>query len=329
MKIRDAIVAAALLLAMAGAVVAAPAPSAELLSAEAAYHRGDYATALRLLKPLAEKGDPNAQYNLAILYYEGRGVPRNYAEAAKWYRKAADQGDVSAQYNLGNMYKDGQGVPQDYAEAVKWFRKAAEQGDAKAATNLAVRYASGQGVPKSQVEALKWFRVAADQGLAAAQGAVALIFSLDEGVPHNYVAAYMWFTLAAAGNFKDAIAKRDIVAKYMTPAQIAEAQKLARDWKPKKEYTLPSCTTPVGDWAWFEGSEISFLENHTATNSAAPGQPGTWSQDGTKVTVRWPRWNSTDVPVLSSDGQELTGLYGATATQSGFQRTSTRRTACK
>jgi TPR repeat protein len=96
----------------------------------AAYDRGDYATAQRLWRPLAEQGDGLAQSNLARMYAKGEGVSQDYREAAKWYQLAAEQGLASAQSSLGLMYATGTGVPQDYGEAAKWCRLAAEQGDA-------------------------------------------------------------------------------------------------------------------------------------------------------------------------------------------------------
>ncbi len=169
----------------------------------AAYQRGDYATALREFRPLAEQGVAKAQFNLGLMYDNGWGVPQDYAEAVKWWRKAAEQGDASAQYDLANMYRDSQGVPQDYAEALKWDRKAAEQGYALAQNNLGVMYRMGKGVPQ------------------------------------DYVQAHMWFNLAAskspwAGFHTIAVENRDDVAEKMTSAQISEAQKLAREWRPKK-----------------------------------------------------------------------------------------------
>jgi len=99
---------------------------------DAAYNRGDYATALRLWLPLAEEGQVNSQYNVGLIYAKGEGVPQDYAEAVKWYRKAAGQGDADAQFNLGIIYDQGKGVPQDYEKAVGWYRKAADQEDATA-----------------------------------------------------------------------------------------------------------------------------------------------------------------------------------------------------
>ena len=98
----------------------------------AAYKRGDYATAFREWRPLAEQGNAKAQLFLGAMYYQGKGVPQDYVKALKWYRKAAEQGNAKAQFFLGAMYYQGEGVPQDYVKALKWYRKAAEQGHANA-----------------------------------------------------------------------------------------------------------------------------------------------------------------------------------------------------
>src|SRR2546425_1106147 len=105
--------------------------------------------------------DAEAQFNLGVMYHEGRGVSQDDAEAAKWYRQAAAQGHAGAQYSLGVMYYYGQGVPQDYAEALKWYRQAAAQGYAGAQSELGVMYHNGQGVSQDDTEALKWYRQAA------------------------------------------------------------------------------------------------------------------------------------------------------------------------
>ncbi len=91
----------------------------------AAAKRGDYATALREWRPLAEQGNANAQLLLGTMYDEGLGVTQDYAEAMKWYRKAAEQGHASAQSNLGLMYGNGEGVPQNYVQAHLWYILAA------------------------------------------------------------------------------------------------------------------------------------------------------------------------------------------------------------
>ncbi len=155
------------------------------------------------------------------------------------YRKAAEKGVAEAQYNLGFMYGEGEGVPQNFAEAVKWYRKAAEQGMAGAQFSLGLMYRNGQGVPRDYARAAKWYRKAAEQGFTIAQYSLGLMYYDGEGVPQDDAQAHMWYNLAASrfspGENRDqAVKDRDIVAKRMTPAQISEAQKLAREWRPKK-----------------------------------------------------------------------------------------------
>ena len=182
------------LVAVTGAAKAGP-----FEDAVAAYEVGDYATAYRLQRPLADQGFVKAQVNLGIMYAHGHGVPRDDVEATGWFRKAAEQGDRLAQHNLGVMYESGRGVPQNWAEAATWFHNAADQGLADAQYDLGRVYAEGRGVQR------------------------------------DYVRAYLWFSLAAAQGDRRAAHNRSTLVPLMTPAQIAEGQKLAREWKPKRE----------------------------------------------------------------------------------------------
>jgi uncharacterized protein len=131
-----------------------------------AYERGHYATALSEWRPLAERGDAQAQVHLGLLYHQAQGVPQDYTKARQWYEKAAGQGDAQSQVNLGWLYFYGQGVPQD------------------------------------EVRAYMWYSLAADHSTGDLQ--------------------------------KSATNSRDVIARRMTPGQIAEAQKLARESKPTK-----------------------------------------------------------------------------------------------
>lgn len=107
-----------------GSFTAALAQSLE--RAEAAYYRGDYADAMRLMTPLAEGGDRHAQYLIGFMHERGQGVPKDYLEAAKWYGQAADLGHPFAQNNLGVLYKHGRGVTKNPVAAYKWFSLAAD-----------------------------------------------------------------------------------------------------------------------------------------------------------------------------------------------------------
>ncbi len=131
------------------------------------------------------------------------------------------------------MYDKGQGVTRDYVVAVSWFRKAADQGFAAAQLSLGVMYENGLGVAQHFMTAVSWYRRAADQGNTAAQLNLGIMYDNGWGVAQNYVIAHMWFSLAAAMGDRDAARSQDVAAAKMTPAQLAEAQRLAREWEPK------------------------------------------------------------------------------------------------
>ena len=105
--------------------------------------------------------------------------------------------------------------------------------------NLAAMYDLGRGVPQDDAEALRWYRLAADQGNASAQANLGRMYAEGRGVPQDRVAAHMWLSLAAArlsAAARDTIVEvRDAVAEQMTAEQVAEAQRLAREWKPTVE----------------------------------------------------------------------------------------------
>lgn len=122
---------------------------------DAAYKRGDYATALKLWQPLADQGNATAQNNIGVMYDLGRGVPQDYAEALRWYKLAAAQGDAKAQYNLAAYYGNGQGVPQDNVKAHLWFNLAAAKGEPAAAMyrDVVARKMTPQQIAEAQKRA--------------------------------------------------------------------------------------------------------------------------------------------------------------------------------
>ncbi|MDA2911492.1 sel1 repeat family protein [Nitrospiraceae bacterium AH_259_D15_M11_P09] len=122
----------------------------------------------------------------------------------------------------------------DYATALKELRPLAEQGVAKAQTALGLLYHIGRGVPQDSIEAVRWFRMAAEQGNAPGQTGLGGMYFYGRGVPQDDVLAQMWVNLAAAQGNELARMIRDLLAEMMTPAQLAEAQRLAREWKPKQ-----------------------------------------------------------------------------------------------
>ena len=110
----------------------------EFQKAVDAYKREDYKTSYKLILPLAKKGIAQAQYNLGVMYGNGKGVAKDYSKAIKWWNLAADQGNGKAQYNLGLMYEKGKEVKKNFKKAAIWYQLASNQGHAKAQEKLSL-----------------------------------------------------------------------------------------------------------------------------------------------------------------------------------------------
>jgi TPR repeat protein len=223
----------------------------------------DYAIAMRWLRLAADKGLPDAQNEVGVLYQHGQGVERKEAEAVKWFRLAADQGGLAvAQNNLADSYVLGLGVEQNLAEAFKWYRIAADQNSAYAENVLGVAYERGFYVAQDDAEAFRWYRRAANKiydrpgntWIHSPQYNIAAMYASGRGTAQDYVRALMWFTLAISfGDTRPpaplgvklvdtpkltAPEQRDRLMALMTSAQIAEAEKLASEWKPHPIVTI-------------------------------------------------------------------------------------------
>lgn len=116
------------------------------------------------LEKAAAQGDAAAQFNLGVLYDQGRGVRQDYQKAREWWEKAAAQGHAMAQVKLGFLYYYGQGVRQDYQKAREWFEKAAAQGEATAQVGLGLLYENGHGVRQDLATAKEWYGIACNNG---------------------------------------------------------------------------------------------------------------------------------------------------------------------
>jgi TPR repeat protein len=160
-------------------------------------------------------------------------VRKDPAEAVKWFRKAAEQNYDAAQNDLGVCYAQGKGVRKDYAEAVKWWRKAAEQNDVEAQCNLALGYDRGVVVPRDYAEAAKWWRKAAEQDDAEAQARLGVCYAEGQGVPKDDVEAYKWLSLAAAKGHESAKKNIEIEEGRMSRYEVAQGQRLARNFTPR------------------------------------------------------------------------------------------------
>jgi TPR repeat protein len=327
-------------------------PSVVLSVGQQAYDKGDYAAALKVFRPMANQGNPDAQSwlgfmsengngiaqnyteaikwyrlaakqgssyaqnNLGALYANGSGVPQDYKEAAKWYRLAADQGLPEAQHRLGDSYSLGHGVPQDDKEAAKWLRFAADQGVPEAQNSLGWHYTNGSGVPQDYKEAVRWYRLAADQGLPEAQDNLGDMYDMGWGIPKDHIQAHMWYNLSAANGYGEGIRNRNRIAQKLTPAQLAEAQRLALEWKPRTGKdegvppSLPEGFTPTPQ------SFVADAPNSAETHlSAAPAQ---------KSAPRMLTFDVSDVDDTSKVNAAGTAQSIQAAARAGLVRTSYR-----
>ena len=147
-----------LLTAISAVSVGSPGVAGPLEDGMAAHDRGDVENALRLIQPLADQGDAEAQYYLGFIYRTGLGIAEDNTEAVKWYRKAADQGHASAQNSLGIMYAKGEGVIQNDVEAYKWWNLAAAQGvgSAKKSKAIVAKNMTREQVAEAQRLSAEW-----------------------------------------------------------------------------------------------------------------------------------------------------------------------------
>jgi len=179
----------------------------------------------------AEAGNPEAEFNLGLVYLQGDGTPKDAAKAAAWLEKSALQGYAEAQFRLGRMYARGEGVPTDLAKAFGWIERAAGQGHAEAQFELAGMYARGEGVPTDPAKAVEWMEKAANQGHAKAQGFVGWMYTEGRGVPRNVAKAAEWYQKAATQG--DAEAQFHLAGMYARGEGVPKNAATAMEWYQK------------------------------------------------------------------------------------------------
>ena len=213
------------------------------------------------LKEKAKQKDPQAQFVLADMYDNGRGVKvskeeafywmsksarrgfapaqtilaqiyyheKNNKQAIDWMLKAAKQGDVLAQVRLGAMYYKGKGVKENKEEAFKWLSKSARQGYALAQAQVALMYLKGIGVAQNDKHAFYWMLESARQGFAQAQYNVALMYLNGKGVDINEETAFYWVLKAAKQGY--ASAQESVVIMYYDGVGVKPNKEEANNWR--------------------------------------------------------------------------------------------------
>jgi TPR repeat protein len=226
------------------------APAAEgLAQGESAYADGRFDEAGQWFMHSARKGDKTAQYRLAMLYREGKGMDRDDAQAVRWMKLAARQGHLKAQYQLGRLLETGRGLDHaDPAKAVTWYLRAAEHGHAAAQLRMAVMYAEGTGVANDDAMALRWalkavaskdknaapylqqlvnrIEIKAKNGDQKAQLTLAMIIQQGEVVRADLKSALKWLRQSAGRGNRDAQFKlAEVLLKKNTAADLIEARR--------------------------------------------------------------------------------------------------------
>ena len=190
-----------------------------------AYNLGKYPQAYKEFRQAAMDGHADSQYNLAVMLYSGKGMPKDKAEAVYWFVKAAKSGDKSAQYNLGVLFSSDDELPDEYPKmenggiyfevsseqpnsneekAFKWYKMAAEQGHEAAQLNLGVMYHQGVGVKQDFAEAIKWYQKAAEHSNTKAQLNLGILYDMGKGVEKDVVKASEYYEKAAKKGMRDA-----------------------------------------------------------------------------------------------------------------------------
>lgn len=194
---------------------------------------GDSIEAVKWFDMAARQDLDSSKLALGLLYFQGKGVPRNYAEALRLFKSAAKNNNDTAAYYAGLLHAVGAGTNQNFAEAAKWYNISASMNNPDAQFELGVMYEHGKGVIKNQTTAISMYKKSAEQNNPKSQYNLGAMYARGDGALRNNQLAYFWLTLAASQGLADAAKARSEVASMMSPAQIAEAEKTAAAWKPK------------------------------------------------------------------------------------------------
>ena len=185
-------------------------------------------------KAWEQPGDSDDRLRIGIAYSRGKDVPLSRDYAVYWLEPLAVAGNLDAQYWLGSTYCSDDAA-KDCPLGVRWWRAAAEHDQMYAQVLLAVSYEVGTVVPQDMKLAVYWYTRAANNGYRLGALQLGRLYSFGKGVPRDLVQSHMWYNLSASAGNEDAGKARDALERSMTPVQIAEAERFARDWRPNSE----------------------------------------------------------------------------------------------
>ncbi len=192
-------------------------------------NRGEFKAAMAQFEPLAADNFSPAQYQLAMMYKNGQGVPRDNKKSFELLTLAAEQNDSDAQFDLSLIYSEGNIVEKDLKKAFNLMEKSAKKGLVSAQFNLAVMYFQGKGIALDYLQASRWYKKAADKNYALAQFNLALMYFEGQGVEKSQEKSFIWNTIAAYNGYEDAAKSRDMDAHKLSKAKVASARLKADD----------------------------------------------------------------------------------------------------
>jgi TPR repeat protein len=180
------------------------------------------AAPIQVIMKNAEEGVASAQYNLGLMYFQGKQVPLDLEKANSWFQKSASQGLALGEYGLGSLLLQ-QDKPE---EAVLWIQKAALQGLADAQAVLGVLYQKGHGVPLDHQLAMSWLLKAANQYNHHAARALGEIHESAQGRNPNLIEAWKWYQIGGDTE------SRDRISSMLTDDQLEQARSKAKAFRP-------------------------------------------------------------------------------------------------
>ena len=217
------------LLVVAILLVAGVPAGADFQAGVAAYERGDYKAAYEEWLPVALSDDAEAQYSIGVLYYFGKGFPKDFYMAQLWFRKAVAQGHAESQYNLAFMMEHGEGPVGSEHQIVELYRKAAKQGLDVAQYKMGLIYFDGQlGLSKWITLAAEWFEKAAMQGDLEAQ-----FMTAKTNMILNDAKVWAWMRIIEDRGHRNAQKMRDFIEPRIVDINRKEGEELYQELREK------------------------------------------------------------------------------------------------
>ena len=280
-----------LVVAIAAALIGAPLPAQSVKAGIEAWQKADYAAAVAIWRPLADRGDADAEFNLGQAYRLGRGVPLNLAMAKNWFTKAAEGGHLDAETTLGLLlFQNG-----DQQEGLKWLRRAADQDEPRALLVYGTALYNGDGVSQDRLLGYAFISRAASQGLSPAKDTLA---QLDELMSDGERQKALVLAKARPKGSPTLVARapeaRFQATADLKPARVAEAKPVPRKpaaSKPTPKWAASASSAARGDWriqlgAFGQRSSAEALYQRLAGKPVLAGRRAVYVPAGTVTRLQ-------------------------------------------